>query len=104
MLDYNPVKRLNAAEAVRHPFLRRQNPNNDDAMGNSIQNNRYNLGPTTAPDNQNSSRLSFAENANVEELTNIQRRIEVEDFLPDEVGNSSIPISNTLIQPIGYYK
>lgn len=102
MLDYNPVRRLSAAEAVRHPFLRKQNPGNDDAMGNSIRTQNYNLG-TSVPDHQNSSRLSFAENANVEELTNIQRHIEVDDFLPDEVGNSSMPISNTLMQPIGYY-
>lgn len=104
MLDYNPVKRMSASEAVRHVFLRKQNPNNEDAMGNSMRNQRYELGATSLPDHQNSSRLSFAENANVEELANIQRRIEVDDFLPDEVGNSAMPMSNTLMQPIGYYK
>lgn len=94
MLDYNPVKRLSAAEAIRHSFLRKDAPKDD--MGNSIRNQREHN-----PDQQNSSRLSFAENANVEELANIQRRIEVDDYLPpDEAGN--IPMSNTLMQPIGF--
>lgn len=102
MLDYNPVKRMSAAEAIRHPFLRKHSTNNEDAMGNSIRNQRYDLNSAPVPPDQQ-NRLSFAENANVEELTNIQRRIEVDDYLPaDEVGNS-IPMSNTLMQPIGYY-
>lgn len=101
MLDYNPVKRLCAAEAMRHPFLRKHSTGPEDAMGNSIQNTRYNVNSGPASDQQNSSRLSFAAENASEELTNIQRRIEIDDYLPaDEIGN---PNSNTLMQPIGYY-
>lgn len=90
MLDYNPVKRLSAAEAIRHSFLRK-NHTSEDGVGNSMQNTRYNHSSGPISDQQNSSRLSFAaEN-------------EIDDYLPtDEVGNS-ISISNTLMQPIGYY-
>lgn len=103
MLDYNPVKRLCAVEAVRHPFLRKQPTPSEDVMGNTIRNPRYDVGSSSTSDHQNSSRLSFADNANVEELANIQRHIETDDFLPDEVGNSSMSMSN-LMQPIDYYK
>jgi len=98
MLQYNPVKRLNAVETLNHLFLRKYpttNNTNEDSMGNTIRNQRY-------VDPQNNSRLSFAaDNANVEELTNIQRRVEVDD-LPDEMGNPVLH-SNALMQPIGYY-
>ncbi|KAI6200964.1 Dual-specificity kinase [Aphelenchoides besseyi] len=99
MLDYNPAKRMTASEAVRHPFLRKNNNQLEDSMGNSSRNHHVRhgtvgLNPTTTDDQQNNTRLSYAENSNVEELANIQRRAEVVDeFGPNEA----------FIQPIDYF-
>ncbi|KAI6220571.1 Dual-specificity kinase [Aphelenchoides fujianensis] len=106
MLDYNPAKRLSAAEAVRHPFLRKPAHHFEDALGNSSRNSQPRLsalGMSSSgnEDHQNNSRLSYAENSNVEELANIQRRAEVDEFGADEA-NNMVQMSNTLIQPIDY--
>lgn len=92
MLDYNPVKRITAQEAVKHPFLHKAiGEDFSRFMRSQIQFN-------------NGNQLSFSDNTNnTDELSNIQRRAEGDDSnIPNyQVEQQQLPTNH--LQPIAYF-
>ncbi|CAD5213625.1 unnamed protein product [Bursaphelenchus okinawaensis] len=109
MLDFNPVKRITAQEAVRHPFLYKST--SDEGFGNMIRSQQHqqrygnmDLGSLSmsqqVPESPGSLHRNFPEQG--DELANIHRKLDDDNVLPNyQVEQQQLPTNH--LQPIAYF-
>ncbi|CAD5219653.1 unnamed protein product [Bursaphelenchus xylophilus] len=105
MLEYNPVKRLTAQEAVRHPFLYKGTA--DEGFGNMVRSQQHQqrygseLGALSMSQQVPDS-LHKPYGDQGDELANIHRRVEDDNVLPNyQVEQQQLPTNH--LQPIAYF-